>query len=95
IIVDNISWAWIFWINLPIGVISIIAFMIFLKEDVAHKQAKIDYLGSVLFSISIVALLVMLKETDASAWILLSLFAVFVVSGLLFLAKEKRAPEPI
>ncbi|MBY3179328.1 MFS transporter [Rhizobium leguminosarum] len=95
IIVDNISWAWIFWINLPIGVISIIAFMIFLKEDVAHKQAKIDYLGSVLFSISIVALLVMLTETDASAWILLSLFAVFVVTGLLFLAQEKRAPEPI
>ncbi|ASS54609.1 MDR family MFS transporter [Rhizobium leguminosarum] len=95
IIVDNISWAWIFWINLPIGIISIIAFMIFLKEDVAHKQAKIDYLGSVLFSISIVALLVMLTETDASAWILLSLFAVFVVAGILFLAQEKRAPEPI
>ncbi|MBY3158624.1 MFS transporter [Rhizobium laguerreae] len=95
IIVDNISWAWIFWINLPIGVISIIAFMIFLKEDLAHKQAKIDYLGSVLFSISIVALLVMLTETDASAWILLSLFGVFVVTGLLFLAQEKRAPEPI
>jgi len=95
IIVDNISWAWIFWINLPIGIISIIAFMLFLKEDVAHKQAKIDYLGSVLFSISIVALLVMLTETDASAWILLSLFAVFVVSGILFLAQERRAPEPI
>ncbi|MBB4216238.1 EmrB/QacA subfamily drug resistance transporter [Rhizobium sp. BK212] len=95
IIVDNISWAWIFWINLPIGIISIIAFMIFLKEDVAHKQAKIDYLGSVLFSISIVALLVMLTETDASAWILISLFSVFVVTGLLFLAQEKRAPEPI
>ncbi|NKN07261.1 MDR family MFS transporter [Rhizobium laguerreae] len=95
IIVDNISWAWIFWINLPIGVISIIAFMVFLKEDVAHKQVKIDYLGSVLFSISIVALLVMLTETDTSVWILLSLFAVFVVTGLLFLAQEKRAPEPI
>jgi EmrB/QacA subfamily drug resistance transporter len=95
IIVDNISWAWIFWINLPIGIISIIAFMIFLKEDVAHKQAKIDYLGAALFSISIVALLVMLTETDASAWILISLFAVFVVAGLFFLAQEKRAPEPI
>ncbi|MBY5368860.1 MFS transporter [Rhizobium leguminosarum] len=95
IIVDNISWAWIFWINLPIGIISIIAFMIFLKEDVAHKQAKIDYLGAALFSISIVALLIMLTETDASAWILISLFAVFVVAGLFFLAQEKRAPEPI
>ncbi|KEC72421.1 UNVERIFIED_ORG: EmrB/QacA subfamily drug resistance transporter [Rhizobium esperanzae] len=95
IIVDNISWAWIFWINLPIGIVSIIAFMIFLKEDVAHKQARIDYLGSVLFSISIVALLVMLTETDAGGFILLALFTVFVVAGILFLAQETRAPEPI
>lgn len=95
IIVDTVSWAWIFWINLPIGIVSIIAFLAFLKEDVAHKQVKIDYAGAVLFSISIIALLVMLTETDASAWVLLSLAAVFVVAGILFLAQEKRAPEPI
>src|SRR6478609_9245666 len=45
VIVDNISWAWIFWINLPIGIFSIIAFSLFLKETVAHKEASIDYLG--------------------------------------------------
>ncbi|MGO8572891.1 MFS transporter, partial [Rhizobium ruizarguesonis] len=58
-------------------------------------QANIDYLGAALFSISIVALLVMLTETYASAWILISLFAVFVVAGLFFLAPEKRAPGTI
>jgi EmrB/QacA subfamily drug resistance transporter len=95
VIVDNISWAWIFWINLPIGIFSIIAFMIFLKESVEHKQAKIDYLGAMLFSISIVALLILLTEIDADAWVLLTLAAVSVVSGFLFLRQEKRAPEPI
>ena len=95
IIVDNISWAWIFWINLPIGIFSIIAFSLFLKETVSHKEASIDYLGAILFSIAIIALLVILTETDASAWILLSLAAVFIISGALFLWQEKRAPEPI
>jgi EmrB/QacA subfamily drug resistance transporter len=95
VIVDTISWAWIFWINLPIGILSIIAFMVFLKEQVAHKEAKIDYLGAVLFSIAIIALLVILTETDAQAWILLVLAAVFVVSGVLFILQERRAPEPI
>ena len=95
VIVDNISWAWIFWINLPIGVFSIIAFSLFLKETVAHKEASIDYLGAILFSIAIIAVLVILTETDASAWILLSLAAVFVISGALFFWQEKRAPEPI
>jgi EmrB/QacA subfamily drug resistance transporter len=95
VIVDNISWAWIFWINLPIGIFSIIAFSLFLKETVAHKEASIDYLGAILFSIAIIAVLVILTETDASAWILLSLAAVFVISGALFFWQEKRAPEPI
>ncbi|MBB3311772.1 EmrB/QacA subfamily drug resistance transporter [Rhizobium sp. BK196] len=95
IIVDTISWAWIFWINLPIGVLSIAAFLIFLKEDVAHRQAKIDYLGAILFSISIVALLTILTETTAPAWILISLAIVFVVTGILFVLQEKRTPEPI
>ncbi len=95
IIVDTISWAWIFWINLPIGIFSIIAFTIFLKEDVAHKDAKIDYLGAILFSISITALLTILTETNAPVWVLLSLAAVFVVTGILFVMQEKRTPEPI
>lgn len=95
IIVDTISWAWIFWINLPIGIFSIIAFLFFLKEDVAHKDAKIDYLGAILFSISIIALLTMLTETNAPAWILIALAIVFVVTGILFVLQERRTPEPI
>ncbi|KQV84068.1 MDR family MFS transporter [Rhizobium sp. Root1220] len=96
VIVDSVSWAWIFWINLPIGVLSIAAFLVFLKESVAHKQAKIDYAGAILFSITITALLVILTEAaDASAGILLLLGAVFLVAGTLFLRQERRVAEPI
>lgn len=95
-IVDTISWAWIFWINLPIGIVSIAAFALFLKESVAHKQAKIDYLGAILFSIAVIALLVILTEAaGAKAWVLVSLALVFFVAAILFLRQEKRAAEPI
>ncbi|MBW9112191.1 MFS transporter [Rhizobium cauense] len=96
VIVDSVSWAWIFWINLPIGIVSIVAFAVFLKESVAHKQAEIDYLGASLFSIAVISLLVILTEAaDAEAWVLVLLAVVFFVTAGLFLRQEKRAAEPI
>lgn len=95
IIVDNLSWAWIFWINLPVGVLSIAGFIFFLHERITPREAKIDYLGTILFSIAIVSLLVILTETDSGFAVLRPLAVVFVVSGILFLWQERRAPEPI
>src|ERR1700754_2999971 len=37
LIIDSLSWAWIFWINVPIGVLTIIGFLLFLRETVEHK----------------------------------------------------------
>src|SRR5262249_42126519 len=66
VIVDNVSWAWIFWVNLPFGFVAIAGFMLFLHETVEHRSRSIDYLGVVLFSIATVGLLIMLTETSAS-----------------------------
>ena len=96
VIVDHFSWAWIFWINLPLGVITIIGLLLFLHERVETHRARIDYLGAALFSISIGALLVLLTEaTSASGTVLGLLAVVFVASGAWFLGHERRAPEPI
>ncbi|MDL2402864.1 MDR family MFS transporter [Rhizobium mayense] len=95
VIVDNFSWAWIFWINLPIGVLTIIGFTFFLHEQITPREARIDYLGTILFSISIISLLVILTETASGFGVLGSLAIVFVVTGVLFLLQERRAPEPI
>lgn len=95
IIVDTVSWAWIFWINLPIGILTIIGFGFFLHEQITPREAKIDYLGTILFSISIVSLLVILTETDAGFAALGSLALLFFAAGALFIWQERRAPEPI
>ncbi|CAB3754026.1 MDR family MFS transporter [Paraburkholderia solisilvae] len=95
VIVDNFAWAWIFWINLPLGVCAIIGFAILLREAVEHRQVKIDYAGALLFSIAIISLLVLLTETNATGGVLVGLAALFVVSGALFIFREKRAAAPI
>jgi EmrB/QacA subfamily drug resistance transporter len=95
LIVDHLSWAWIFWINLPIGVVTIVGLALFLHEAVETHRARIDYGGALLFSISVGSLLVLLTETDARLWILIMLGALFLATGALFLVHERRAPEPI
>ncbi|MET1025889.1 MAG: MDR family MFS transporter [Dongiaceae bacterium] len=95
VIVDSLSWAWIFWINLPFGVLTIAGFLFFLRETVAHRQARIDYAGAILFSITITSLLLLLTDTDAPILALAGLALVFLVAGGLFLRQERRAPEPI
>src|SRR6195952_4404649 len=95
IIVDHFSWAWIFWINLPIGALTIAGLGLFLKESIEPRPVKIDYLGTILFSVCIVSLMVLLTETDASAPILTGLALLCLVTGVLFVLQERRAPEPI
>jgi EmrB/QacA subfamily drug resistance transporter len=95
LIVDHFSWAWIFWVNLPIGLVTILGLAIFLHESVETHRARIDYLGALLFSVSTGSLLALLTETDAHWWILLGLAVVFVATGACFFAQERRAPEPI
>jgi EmrB/QacA subfamily drug resistance transporter len=95
LIVDHFSWAWIFWVNLPIGLVTILGLAIFLHESVETHRARIDYLGALLFSVSTGSVLALLTETDAHWWILLGLAVVFVATGACFFVQERRAPEPI
>ena len=46
---DNISWRWIFYINLPIGLASFAGVMVFVTESKTSADAKLDWLGFVAF----------------------------------------------
>jgi EmrB/QacA subfamily drug resistance transporter len=96
LIVQRFNWAWVFWVNIPIGIITIIGFMLFMHEDIHKKPHAIDYPGAVLFSISITALLVALTQGATLSWGEIGgLIAVFAVASFLFLLQEKRAHEPM
>ncbi|MCL6446265.1 MAG: MFS transporter [Alicyclobacillus sp.] len=97
--VDHWSWRWIFYINVPVGIISIILVWLFLHEKFERKSKQVDYLGAVIFTISITALLyALLNGGGKYAWnsaVIYGLFAVFVVFGVLFLWVEAKVPEPM
>ncbi|HEX6795681.1 MAG TPA: MDR family MFS transporter [Casimicrobiaceae bacterium] len=99
LIVQALSWHWIFWINVPVGILTIVGLSLFLREDVAHRAHNIDYIGVGIFCIAISALLVALLEGGVD-WGFASLptfalVALFVVALVLYLRREQRAPEPM
>lgn len=57
-IVDAFSWHWVFYLNVPIGLISAILVQIYYKaEKEAHKNKPVDYMGSILMTIGLTSLL--------------------------------------
>ena len=96
LIVQRFNWAWVFWVNIPIGIVTIVGFLLFMQEDIAKKKHALDYLGAALFSIAISALLIALTQSATLSWSLIGVLAgVFVIAAVLFLIQERRAHEPM
>jgi EmrB/QacA subfamily drug resistance transporter len=96
LIVENLSWAWIFWVNVPFGLLAALGFTLYLKEDLGHERRPVDYLGATLFTVAIASLMVGLTAISTSGGAeVLVLCAVFVVAAVLFVLQERRAPEPM
>jgi EmrB/QacA subfamily drug resistance transporter len=99
VIVDHFSWRWVFYINIPFGLLSAFLLIVSLKENVERKKHSIDYLGALTLTAGIVALLFALLQGGVIwAWTSLpslGLFALAVVLIVLFLLQEARASEPI
>ncbi|GBG95149.1 major facilitator superfamily transporter [Ligilactobacillus salitolerans] len=98
LIVDNFSWKWVFFINVPIGLISILLIFFFLREDQHFAHAKLDVWGIVWLSLTIGGLLYgmeVLNQPQINWLAALSIFAIALLGGLLFVRQERRAADPI
>lgn len=99
-ITDQISWRWVFFVNVPFGVISAIIIGVALREPVRHGKRSIDYAGAALLTISVTMLLLGLVEGGESIATLtspgnLALLVGAVVLFAAFIVVERRAEEPI
>ncbi|GCF09919.1 MDR family MFS transporter [Dictyobacter arantiisoli] len=99
LIVDNFSWRWVFFINIPFGLLSMLLLIFTLKETVERKKHHLDYLGTITLTGSIVSLLFALLQGGTSwAWVSFQSIGLFVAALILFvffIATEQRAAEPI
>ncbi|MFL9983679.1 MDR family MFS transporter [Paraburkholderia sediminicola] len=95
-IIHNLSWAWIFWMNVPIGLASAAGFIAFLRESERHARPSIDFAGAALFMAAIAALMMALTYAGDDDIAKASLAGgAFMLCLLLFVFQERRATEPM
>jgi EmrB/QacA subfamily drug resistance transporter len=96
-IVQGLSWQWIFWLNVPIGIALVPAAAILLRESFGPDGA-IDIPGLGLASGGLFALVWALIHGNESGWTSPEIVAAFVASAVLlvgFVAWEARTPNPM
>lgn len=88
------TWEWVFYINLPLGLIAFVFIAFFYKESHQHQSQQIDWLGAVTLIGAVVCLIFGLElggKTFAwGSWQILGLFAGFVALALLFLLQKQK-----
>jgi len=99
-VVTYFSWRWIFWVNIPLGLFSLLGIALYLVEVRAKKkEAAIDYFGVLTLSTTILGLLtVFLLAGRSYDWLspeILGLSVGTVGSGIAFYFIENKAREPI
>jgi len=98
-ITDAISWHWVFYINLPIGLVSLILISVYYKESLGHLKQKVDWWGAITLVTAVVSLMFALELGGKEyAWVsaqIIGLFSTFVVFFIAFFFIERKAEEPI
>ena len=100
-ITDNWSWHWIFFVNIPVGIISILMSLIFIFDPsyVKGMKMKIDYWGLAFLSVGIGCLQIVLDKGQREDWFasefIIWLSVIAVASLVLFVFVELIAEHPV
>jgi EmrB/QacA subfamily drug resistance transporter len=98
LLIDALSWHWIFFVNLPVGIVGTLLALRYVPDVRPSGDQRFDFLGAVTLFFGLLALLFALTLgqewgfDDGRVWLLLGSFVLFVA---LFVAVELRAPQPM
>jgi len=100
-ITDNYSWRWVFYINLPVGILSFILIALFVTDPpyIRRGSLRIDFWGLGMLAVGMGSLQIMLDKGQELDWLSSTLIRVLAVLAVVFLtafvARELLAKEPI
>jgi len=97
---DNYGWPWIFYINLPVGILAAVMIATYVHDSIHQlKPPSIDYIGIALLTVSVGALQYVLEHGQREDWfessLITGLTVIGVVGGGLLLWRELTTEHPV
>jgi EmrB/QacA subfamily drug resistance transporter len=96
LIIRSVSWAWIFWINIPVGIAAAAGYILFLKDHHMHARRSIDMGGAISFTVAVTSLLIALTEVgNHHPTRLFAAAGLAFIAAVAFVRLERRVENPI
>jgi EmrB/QacA subfamily drug resistance transporter len=99
LITDFLSWRWVFYINIPFGVASVLLLRSFLREEAEKQERTLDLLGTASLTLSVaILLLALLEGTELWGWAdpkTTGMMVAAFLGVLFFIRQEGRAEDPM
>lgn len=98
-ITDHFSWPWIFFVNIPVGILAAICTVLFVKEYRHALRIPVDWIGIILLIITVGSLQIFLEKGNGEDWFSTTYIAVLafvvLVAGILFVWREQSTAYPV
>ena len=96
LIIQYWTWAWIFWMNLPVGLLASAGFWFCLHEKRSEARGRIDHVSAGVFTIAIAAVMADLTALATAGRGEIALITLVAVAAVVaFVVQERRSPEPM
>ncbi|MBD3747926.1 MAG: DHA2 family efflux MFS transporter permease subunit [Sphingobacteriales bacterium] len=99
-ITDHFSWPWIFYVNIPVGIIAAFSTYLFVKETPkAAKGRKVDWWGIILLAVTVGSLQTVLEKGESEDWFatgyIILLTVASIIGFFLFIWRETTVEHPV
>lgn len=99
VLVATVGWEYVFWVNIPLGILALLGVMFFLVEPVNHKKPAIDFAGAALLTLALSMFLYWLVEGGVGfSWASIQSFLLLGGASAiftLFVFVERKAEDPM
>ncbi|MBA1393934.1 MFS transporter, partial [Lactobacillus sp. XV13L] len=98
VILSHLSWSYIFWLNIPVGLLAVVIGAVFLPKDITFANAPLDQMGSFSFALGMIALfggIFLGQQLGFTALPVLVMLAVGICSFIWFVNVENHASNPL
>lgn len=96
VLIDSFSWHWVFYINIPIGLIAIVISLIYFHPITPKVDVKFDLLGACMLAAGLILFLLGIQLLGvANIWVTISLIILSLIVMILFFRHEGKAQNAI